>query len=107
MLNLNNNAANIKREILVRIAELELAGKLTEGVHYIPREMAPKDKPPFRCCIYHDREILRMRVLARLGCSVEEYDDDKPLSEYAEEALKRKKPTWPMLTVLHDACNGC
>jgi [FeFe] hydrogenase (group B1/B3) len=107
MLNLNNNSANIKREILVRIAKLELAGNLEKGVHYIPREMAPKDKPPFRCCVYHDREILRMRVLARLGCSVEEYDDDKPLSEYAEEALKRKKPTWPMLTVLHDACNAC
>jgi [FeFe] hydrogenase (group B1/B3) len=107
MLNLNNNAANIKREILVRIARLEFEGKLVEGVHYIPREMAPKDKPPFRCCVYHDRAILRMRVLARLGCSVEEYDDDKPLSDYAEIALKRKKPTWPMLTVLHDACNGC
>ncbi|HAH61999.1 MAG TPA: Fe-hydrogenase large subunit family protein [Treponema sp.] len=107
MLNLNNNAANIKREILVRIAKLELEGKLREGVHYIPREIAPIDKPPFRCCVYHDRAILRMRVLASLGCSVEEYDDDNPLSEYAEEALKRKKPTWPMLTVLHDACNGC
>jgi [FeFe] hydrogenase (group B1/B3) len=107
MLNLNNNAANVKREILVRIAKLELEGKLPEGVHYIPRELAPKDSKPIRCCIYHDREILRMRVLARLGCSVEEYDDDKPLSEYAEEALKRKKPTWPMLTVLQEACNAC
>ena len=107
MLNLNNNAANIKREILVRIAKLELEGKLEDGVHYIAREIAPIDKPPFRCCVYHDRAILRMRVLARLGCSVEDSDDDKPLSEYAAEALKRKKPTWPMLTVLHDACNGC
>jgi [FeFe] hydrogenase (group B1/B3) len=107
MLNINNNAANLKREILIRIARLELDNNLIEGVHYIPREMAPLDKPPFRCCVYHDRAILRMRVLARLGCSVEDYDDDKSLSEYAKEALEREKPTWPMLTVLHDACNGC
>ena len=107
MLNINNNAAQLKREILVRIAKLQLEGKLEEGVHYIPREMAPQGSEPIRCCIYHDREILRMRVMARLGCSVEDYDDDKPLAAYAKEALAREKPTWPMLTVLDEACNAC
>jgi len=91
MLNINNNASNVKREILVRIAKLQLAGKLEEGVNYIPRELAPKDSKSIRCCIYHDREILKMRVLARLGCSVEEYDEDRPLSEYAHEVMNRKK----------------
>ena len=71
MLNLNNGASQIKREILVRIAKLQLEGKLEDGVHGIPREMAPRLADPFRCCVYHDREILRMRVMARLGHSVE------------------------------------
>src|SRR5574344_240141 len=107
MLNINNNASNVKREILVRIAKLQLEGKLEEGVNYIPRELAPKDSKSIRCCIYHDREILKMRVLARLGCSVEEYDEDRPLSEYAHDVLNRENPTWPMLTVLNEACNAC
>jgi [FeFe] hydrogenase (group B1/B3) len=107
MLNINNNASNVKREILVRIAKLQLEGKLEEGVNYIPRELAPKDSKSIRCCIYHDREILKMRVLARLGCSVEEYDEDRPLSEYAHDVMSRDKPTWPMLTVLNEACNAC
>ncbi|MCD1654370.1 4Fe-4S dicluster domain-containing protein [Treponema zuelzerae] len=107
MLNINNGAAQIKREILVRIAKLQLAGKLEEGVHYIPREMAPRNSEPRRCCIYHDREVLRLRVMARLGHSVEDYDDEKKLAEYAKEALEREKPTEPMLTVLDDACNAC
>lgn len=109
MLNLNNNAANIKREILVRIARLTLEGKLTEGAHYIPSEIEPKGSKPFRCCLYRDREILRMRVVAGLGSSIEDYDthDDKPLSDYAKEALSREKPTLPILTVLHEACNAC
>ena len=93
MLNINNQAAHLKREILVRIAKLQLEGKLEEGVHYIPREMAPLGKEPMYCCIYHDREILRMRVMARLGHSVEEYDDEKKLAEFAKEALEREKPT--------------
>ena len=107
MLNINNNAAHLKREILVKIAKLQLEGKLEDGVHYIPRELAPKDSQSIRCCIYHDREILRQRVMARLGWSVEDYDDEKKLSEFATEALAREKPTWPMLTVLNDACNAC
>lgn len=58
MLNLNNNAALIRREILVRLARLQLEGRLEEGVRAIPREMAPKGSEPFRCCVYHDRAIL-------------------------------------------------
>lgn len=107
MLNINNNTARLKREILARIARLQFAGKLAEGVHAIPREMAPKGTEPTRCCIYHDREILRMRVIARLGCSLEDYDDEKTLAAYVEEALARESPTWPMLTVLDEACNAC
>ena len=107
MLNINNNAANIKREILVRIAKLQLEGKLEEGVHYIPREMVPRNATPMRCCIFHDREIMRLRVIARLGCSVENYDEEKTLASYVRESLEREQPTWPMLTVLDEACNAC
>lgn len=107
MLNINNTASHIKREILIRLAKLQLENKLEDEVHYIPKEMAPQGAQAFRCCIYHDREILRMRVIARLGHSVENSDDEKKLSEYAAEALKREKPTEPMLTVLDEACNAC
>ena len=107
-MNLNNNAAQIKREILIRIAKMQLEGTLTEKVDTIPYEMAPKGSIPNRCCIYHDREILRMRVIARLGISVEGKEDTGiPLSQYAKEALEREKITWPMLTVLDEACNAC
>ncbi len=107
MLNINNGAANIKREILIKIAKLQFEGKLEDGVHYIAREMFPRKQTPMRCCIFHDRELCRQRVIARLGHSLEDYDDEKPLAEYARDALAREKPTEPMLTVLHDACNAC
>lgn len=107
MLNLNNGAALLKREILVRLAKLQLDGLLEEGVHAIPREMAPLNGEHFRCCVYHDREILRMRVIARLGHSLEAYDDERKLAEYARDALERERPSEPMLTVLDEACNAC
>ncbi|MBP5283090.1 MAG: 4Fe-4S binding protein [Treponema sp.] len=107
MLNINNHAFNLKQEILVRIARLQLEGKLNEGLHFIPRELVPEGSTPVRCCIYHDREIIRTRVLARLGFSIEDTTERNPLSVYAREALEREKPTWPMLTFLNQACNGC
>ena len=107
MLNINNGAATIKREILIRMARLQLEGRLEEGVHFIPRQMFPRGQEPVRCCIFHDRELCRQRVIARLGFSLEEYDDDRTLASYATAALERERPTEPMLTVLHDACNAC
>lgn len=107
MLNINNGATQLKREILIRIAQLQLANELEEGVHFIPRIMAPIGSTPFRCCIYHDREILRKRVIARLGHSLEDHHEENTLAYYAKEALAREKPSEPMLTVLDTACNAC
>ncbi|MDR2602878.1 MAG: monomeric [FeFe] hydrogenase [Spirochaetaceae bacterium] len=107
MLNINNNTARIKRDILARIAKLQFKGVLAKEAHHIPRDMKPKNAAPARCCIYHDREIIRMRIIASLGFSLDDYDDEKNLSDYVNEALKREKPQPPMLTVLDDACNSC
>ena len=107
MLNINNETAKLKQDILVRIARLQLEGNLETGVRAIPRKMASSDAKSFRCCVYHDREILRMRTIASLGYSVETGDDDTELDEYARGALTRECPTQPMLTVLDEACNSC
>lgn len=107
-MNINNNAAQLKREILIRLAKMLLDGSIFENIDKIPMEMAPKGSVPHRCCIYHDREILRSRVIARLGFSVEGQEDNGlTLAHYAKEALERKEITWPMLTVLDEACNAC
>jgi len=108
MLNINNNANNVKHELLIRLARLQMEGKLNSNeINKIPKEMVTKDSQPISCCVFHDRELIRMRILARMGFSVEKYDENKELEDYAEEALHREAPTWPMLTVLTEACNGC
>jgi [FeFe] hydrogenase (group B1/B3) len=106
-LNVNNETKNLKKDILVRIAKLQLAGNLEQGIRSIPLLMAPKEKKSFRCCVYHDREILRIRTIASLGHSVEGDDEIKLLDEYVREALSRESPTEPMLTILDEACNSC
>lgn len=112
MLNTNNNAAALKREILVRITRLQLEGKLAdEGtvdeIEKIPEELIPDGSVPIRGTLAEDRDIVRTRIVARLGHSVEDYDPKKPLRDWVKEAFAREKPTWPMLTMIQSACHAC
>lgn len=105
----NNNAALVKRELLISIIKLMLEDRLEKDIDRIPYEMTSDPSyQSIRCCVYHDREILKSRILARLGFSVEQYvDDGTPLATYAREALARDRITAPILTVLDEACNAC
>lgn len=108
MLNIKNNATVIKHDILVRLLRLQLNGLLTtKRADSIPKDIVPKEAEPLSCCIYHDREIMKLRAIARLGFSIEDYDDNYEISDYAKKALERKAPDIPVLTMLHEACNAC
>ncbi|MFP3043598.1 monomeric [FeFe] hydrogenase [Treponema primitia] len=105
----NNNALLIKRDLLVSLIKLFLDDKLEEGIDRIPYEMTSgPNYEPIRCCVHHDRVILKIRILARLGFSVEDYaDDGAPLAFHAKEARERTAISGPVLTVLDEACNAC
>ncbi|WP_191013523.1 monomeric [FeFe] hydrogenase [Treponema zioleckii] len=107
MLNVNNNAANLKKNILVQIAKLQLENKLESEIDSLPAQIIPEGSTPIHESIEADREIVKIRIATRMGNSVEDYDGKKTLAEYAKDALNREKPTWPMLTVIHNACNAC
>ena len=103
-----NNALYLRREVLTRLVRAFLRGDLAETADRIPFEMRPKkSEAPFRCCIYKERAILRLRCIAALGAPVEEDDDVTPLAEYARRALTPRKPALPVLTVIDIACRGC
>lgn len=103
-----NNAVRFRREILIRTARAFLNKSLEQEADLIPYRMRPKDDECLRCCIYKDRAVLRLRCLAALGFSTEdETDDSIPLAEYVSNAMNRKEPTGPVMTVLDIACKGC
>ncbi len=107
MLNLNNNGAILKKDILVNIARMQMEGSLKEKIDSLPETLIPSDSKPVYKNIEEDRENVRQRIIARLGISLETADLSKKLSDFAEEALKREKPTWPMITVVKKSCNAC
>lgn len=107
-INSPKQTSHLKREILVRLIKSFLSDDFEENTRLIPYDMRPKGhEVPYRCCIFKEREILRDRTIAGLGCSIEETDDSTLLSKLAGDALKREKPDERPLTVLTTACKGC
>lgn len=102
-----NGAERLRRELLIRLVREFMAGTLEEMIDRIPLEMRPKDASASRCCVYHDRAVLRYRIMAALGVSpLDETDELKPLKEYLREMDAGQKPQYP-IAVCEPACNGC
>lgn len=104
----NNQTKELKKEVLARIIKAYLQCDFEESIRLIPYDMRPKGcDVPYRCCVYKERAIIKDRVIAGLGISIENDDEKTLLSEYAKKALDRKKPDKDNLTVIEAACKGC
>jgi len=104
----NNRAARLRREILARLAALRLEDRLEGDIERLPYQVTAPGWETVRCCVHKDRAIIRLRVAARLGFDVGDKDDiEKPLADYAREALEREAPSPVGLFMLQEACNDC
>ncbi len=110
-----NGATFIRRELLIRLVRAFDAGNLAEELDQIPIRLRPKNSESSRCCIFHDRAILKYRLMALLGISVEdETDETKMLKDYLREkdapraaAAEPVAPSQHVLSVCGPACSGC
>ena len=79
-------------------------GTLAETLDRIPVALRPKGGAHSRCCVYHDRAVLKYRLMALLGFAAEdESDEAKTLKEYHASAPAPAHP----LTVCGAACSRC
>jgi [FeFe] hydrogenase (group B1/B3) len=105
-----NGATFLRRELLIRIVRAFDAGELDVELDKIPIKLRPKNGEHSRCCMYHDRAIIKYRLMALLGISVEdETDETRQLRDYMKDKAEGKidaKPQAP-LSVCGPACSGC
>ncbi len=114
-----NGATFLRRELMIRLVRAFDAGTLEEEIDQIAIKLRPKESASSRCCVYHDRAIIKYRLMALLGFTVEEETDEaKALSSYCHEKLTNggTNPanshidnmiaTSP-LSVCGPACSGC
>lgn len=115
-----NAATYLRRELLIRLVRAFDAGNLGEEIDRIPVRLRPKDADASRCCIYHDRAVIKYRLMGLLGISAEEESDEaKTLAAYLDEVLRAARQSPPPeteeaaerriapLSVCGPACSGC
>jgi [FeFe] hydrogenase (group B1/B3) len=111
-MNYINNAVIIKRQVMVQLAKLMLNDGLESEVDKLPLRLIPKRADSMRCCVHHDRAVLKSRIKVLLGFDAEiknEEDELKTLTDYVQEArdLGNKRFDEKILTVIDDACSAC
>ena len=63
-----NNAVEIRREILTRLARLIVNDELEEKIDRLPLEMRPKKHgATLRCCVHKERAVVKYKVMALLA----------------------------------------
>lgn len=114
-----NASTYLRRELLIRLVRAFDEGILRSEIDRIPIRLRPKDADSSRCCIYHDRAVIKYRLMALLGISAEEESDEsKTLSAYLDEVIGAAPPAAPSsdapperrnapLSVCGPACSGC
>ena len=117
---LSNHLIEVKRWVIRSIAGAYIHSREIPGGSYAQDSdfrqsvkklpfvhIPPGSAARYRCCVYKERAIVRLRVLAGLGFSVEADDEMTSLLEYADRALKRHQIEGPALTIIDIACKGC
>ena len=85
----DNDAKQLKYEVLAQVAKFAYEGTLEKNLEKIPYDIIPGPQPTFRCCIYREREIIRERLVSARGRNLPGQDDKD------------------IVAVLPAACEGC
>ena len=108
MLDKNNQYAKIKFKIDTEVMRHLFEGTLVRDADRIPIDIVPSHRVPSRCCIYKERAVVRYRIMALAGYTLEDEDDEyRSLSSFMEEAMEEDKPKLPLFTTIAIGCSSC
>lgn len=89
----------LKYEVLKEVASLAKDGELTEeNINVIPYKIVPGKKATYRCCVYHERAILKERAKLASG-----YISNGDSAGYVLDVEKSDQ----IMYVIDAACDSC
>ena len=105
---MTTGAELIRRELMERLVRAFDGGTLEDEIDRIPVSMRPRGGPCSRSSVWHDRAVLKYRLMALMGFSCEEETDEaRTLRSYLEEMREAPPPRGDPLTVCAAGCDGC
>ncbi|WP_028974266.1 [Fe-Fe] hydrogenase large subunit C-terminal domain-containing protein [Spirochaeta cellobiosiphila] len=103
---MDRRSSLIRREVLCQTAKGLLAGK-PEELHKIPFHITNNNESINRCCIHHDRAVIRARIISALGFKYDQISDETILSELWENIPEDMDQVSPQISILPEACSTC
>lgn len=98
----------IKNDVLINLVKAFLSEDFKGNTNLIPSQMRPEGTDAkYRSSIEEERNVIKDRIIAGLGFSLENVDREKSLADYAQMALDRTELEKDPITVLKSACNAC
>ncbi|WP_250858846.1 4Fe-4S dicluster domain-containing protein [Oceanirhabdus seepicola] len=99
LMKFESDVQQIKYDVLKEVASVAFQG-IDCDVNKIAKKMVPGPKPISRCCIYHEREIIRERVILANGGDIGNENIIEVIPAACDECpIDRYKIT--------EACRGC
>lgn len=101
LIKFQSNVQLIKYQVLREVSKLAFDGMLEENYEDLPKKIINEHSGPFtRCCIYHEREVVKERVKMAMGGSKENNNIVEVLDASCDECPVQRY----MVT---EACRGC
>lgn len=100
LIKFESNVQLSKYLIFKEVAKLAFNDLLKEKYNDLPKMILPGNKPITRCCVYHEREIIRERVIMAVGGNKK----NKNIIEVIESACDECPVQRYSVT---EACRGC
>ena len=75
----SNSPERQRRELMIRLACEFQKGTLKDTIDKLPCYIKPSGSKPLHCCLAHDREVIRCRIMALLGLDAQDEEDDSRL----------------------------
>lgn len=100
LMNFESNVQMVKYDVLKEVAKLAFQGALNEKLLDIPKKIVPGPKPITRCCIYHEREVIKDRVKLAMGGDKENDNIIEVIESACDEC-----PVYRYFVT--EACRGC
>ncbi|MCY6484362.1 4Fe-4S dicluster domain-containing protein [Clostridium aestuarii] len=99
MIKFETDLRKLKYEVLKNVAVLAKEGRFTQNeIDKIPYEVIKGNKPKYRCCVYHERAIVKERAKLAAG-----YIADANSIEYVHSQDKNDE----IIYVIEAACDTC
>ncbi|NPV91499.1 MAG: 4Fe-4S dicluster domain-containing protein [Firmicutes bacterium] len=97
----------IKQKVLTEVSRMALNNELESEIDGLPYRIIDRERPTYRCCVYHERAVVAERARLAMGLDGGKGGGPERLSSLVGKAAAQKRLKEPVTVVIDAACDAC